>query len=250
MSQADETAVPDKERVPEATQLLTLPFVSAVAGVLDERAGDNGFRVVLHRTMCRDGVTYLQQITNYVSSDPSRSKGSGRVFPVDKGIIGAAFINRKLHRTAAFTDLKSLEEALAADLLELNRSSDFDNVARSYFAMPFLGRTDGEQFKQEAEDNDLFPLAILYAECFHDNIFSDDRLTAVLNAMCRRFASTLDKLAAVQLERVRNFPFPINDSVEMRAEDEPYRRLNGHPDENILPPVFKTLRSFNFEFVV
>lgn len=238
------------ERVPEATQLLTLPFLSAMAGLLERRAKNGGYRVTLHRTMCRDGSIYLQQVTDYFSSDSTKRVGSSRIFPVDRGIIGAAFRNRKLHRTAAFKNLESLEKALQADLRDENDPRDYKTVPYSYFAMPFLGRTEGEQSIQESVEKARFPLVILYAECFRENIFADDDLAGILCAMCNQYAETLDKLANVTLERIRNFSFPINDSVEVKSKDAPFRRLNSRPDEKFSPPFFERLRSFNFEFVV
>jgi hypothetical protein len=237
------------ERVPEATQLLVLPFLAAVSGLLDNRASGAGYRVTLHRTMCRGDQIYLQQVVNYFSSDAGKIRGSGRIFPVDTGIIGAAFQSRKLHRTSKFKSDEALVEALKADLQSTNDSTILDDVAYSYFALPFL-EAAGRDEQQDA-DGDRFPIIILFAECFRQNIFSDDALAAELCVMCTHYAATLDRLADSPLERVRNFPFSINEGKTVLANGRPFPKLNGIPDsdDKYKPPLLKVLKSLNFDFV-
>jgi hypothetical protein len=237
------------ERVPEATQLLVLPFLAAVSGLLESRASGAGYRVTLHRTMCRGDQIYLQQVVNYFSSDAGKIRGSGRIFAVDTGIIGAAFQSRKLHRTSKFKSDEALVEALKADLQSTNDSRNSDEVPYSYFALPFL-EAPGKNERRDAGGDGL-PLIILFAECFRQNIFSDDALAADLCVMCTHYAATLDRLADSPLERVRNFPFSISEGETVLANDQPFPKLNGTPDsdDEYKPPLLKVLKSLNFDFV-
>lgn len=236
------------ERVPEATQLLVIPFLAAVSGLLASREPDADYRVTLHRTMCRDKQIYLQQVVNYFSSDAGKVRGSGRIFAVDTGIIGAAFKSCRLHRTSKFSSDEELVEALKDDLKRTNDPRNVDEVPYSYFALPFRVAQDSVESN---EGQEAFPAMILYADCFRHNIFSDDGLTKDLCAMSARYAAALDLLAHSPLERVRNFPFSIDESEVVLAGDEPFPRLNGRPEagSEVELPLLKVLKSLNFDFV-
>lgn len=236
------------DRVPEATQLLAMPFLAAVAGLIALYSRDAGYRVTLHRTISRDGRIYLQQVTNYLSSDAEAVDGSGRSFAVDHGIIGAAFADRKLHRTASFAGMNELEAALLEDA-KTNSDADIAKIARSYFALPFLDRTGLEDIDKHSPVENRAPIMILYAECFKENIFAIDELARELTAACTKFAETLDLVTDSATENIRNFPFTIEGSAPVFDGETVYKRLNGKADFGISPPSLTRMRSFNFEFV-
>lgn len=70
------------EDIAETTQLLVIPFLAGIAGILSVWGKQTGYRVTLHRTMCRHEKVYLQQTVNYIASSKGAERGSGRIFPV------------------------------------------------------------------------------------------------------------------------------------------------------------------------
>ncbi len=233
------------ENVPEITQLIVLPFLSGIAGVLANWGNKTGYRATLHRTMCRHDEVYLQQIVNYVSSDATKTTGAGRVFAVDTGIIGGAFHSKSMHHTRTFATREDHLSALNDSLIQSNEIEKVNAVGLSYLAIPFLGLPDSSRYELEITEH--IPLAILYAECFGENIFADDKLLEVISGQCNYFADVLDKIVEGLPDHVRNFSYPIYDKSLVIAGDAPYD-INKEPDTRFPSPTFKNLRSLNFQF--
>ncbi|WP_454773173.1 hypothetical protein [Janthinobacterium tructae] len=234
------------EDIAETTQLLVIPFLAGIAGILSVWGRQTGYRVTLHRTMCRHDKVYLQQTVNYIASSKEAERGSGRIFPVDRGIIGAAFRSQKMHHTAQFSSDEALVAALGEDMRGSGDERLIDDVAYSYLAIPFLGRPDSVT---PSKDNDkLVPLAVLYAECYKENIFSDSALLRLLSAQCNQFSEQLDRIEGATLSHIRNFSYPIYDKSLELSGDSPYVKLNSIPDLDYTPPVFRNLKSINFQF--
>lgn len=234
------------EDIAETTQLLVIPFLAGIAGILSVWGKQTGYRVTLHRTMCRHDKVYLQQTVNYIASSKSAERGSGRIFPVDRGIIGAAFRSQKMHHTAQFASDGELVASLGEDMRRSGDERQIEDVAYSYLAIPFLGTP--ESITPCEENDKLVPLAVLYAECYKENIFSDRALLRLLSAQCKQFSEQLDRIDGAILSHIRNFSYPIYDKSLELSGDSPYEKLNSIPDLDYTPPVFRNLKSINFQF--
>jgi hypothetical protein len=222
------------EPVPSASQLLVLPFLSAVNGFLSKDAGGARLRITMHRVMSREGYGYLQQICTYLGSGPFDQTKAGRMFTVDTGIMGAAFDKSRIQRTRYYPDRESLNADLREDLEELGKADEFGLVPVSYVALPFLG-TEGKA------------VVILYAECDSLNFFADGDRLLTLVEMSRKFCELLDWINREQLfDSIRNYPLRIGEL----AYDKPtvYRRLQESME--LEPPKSATLSSLNFDVSV
>ena len=59
-----------------------------------------------HRAMSREGQGYLQQMCGYLRRDGMDVQGAGRIFPVNEGIMGAAYETGQVWRTRSYADLR------------------------------------------------------------------------------------------------------------------------------------------------
>lgn len=211
------------EPVPPASQMAVLPFLAAAQGLLSASAVAN-LRLTIHRVMYREGQEFLQQICPYLPFTAASSGTGGRIFPVNTGIMGAAYECKKLFRTRHFNSVEDLEDRLHAD-----QSMSDAKTTKSWVAIPFLGP-------------DSQVVLILYATCETLNFFADavriEQMVAMANGFCRLH----DFLQDSPFANLRNFPL---------QKGEPNRSGGGvygvqEPVEIELPR-FQSLTSFNYE---
>jgi hypothetical protein len=223
------------EPVPPASQLAVLPFLAAVDGYLRADGDVPGLRITIHRAMNREGGGYLQQACEYINGAGLDWSGKvGRTFPVNEGIMGASYGNRRIWRTKHFQSREALLPVLTEDMKNTGDDRDPNTVAISYLAIPFLGE------KKE-------PVLILYADCMFLNFFSDDGRVRYLAAMCNGLCRLFDGLQNRPFSNLRNFPFPRGEPIQGT------RTLYVSIQEalnDIEPPYFRSVPSFNFEAAV
>jgi hypothetical protein len=219
------------EPVPAASQLAVLPFLAAVDGFLREGIKVSKLRITVHRTVSREGSLYLQQVCSYLEDNGLTGKGMGRTFPVNEGIMGAAFENGRIWRTKSYPSLDTLLPDLELSMRESNDDRSVDQVALSYLAMPFLG-----------PENDV--VLILYADCNEVNFFADnDRISSVA-AMCRGYCRLFDSLQTNPFPNLRNFP--LQKGRPITGDRNVYKIIQESLD-SIDPPKFHRVSSFNYE---
>jgi hypothetical protein len=220
------------EPVPAASRLAIIPFLAAVDGLLKKDREIPRLRITMHRAVNREGQLYLQQVCGYVRSEGLEWQGKvGRTFPVSEGIMGAAFKTRRIWRTKAFATIEELRACLAADMQKTKDSKNPSTVEVSFLAVPLLGPQDE-------------PVLILYADCDELNFFADDNRVSSVAAMGKGFCRMFDWLQNEPFLNLRNFPFQRGLPVE--GEPTVYASVQ-EPLENILPPRFQYVSSFNYE---
>jgi hypothetical protein len=220
------------EPVPDGSELLALPFLSAIAGLL-ESGSSKPYRVTLHRAMTRGGQKYLQQVAPYAERSAAMTNGAGRIFEVDTRLVGRAFTRGKVYRTKRYDSLEALEAALAKDMQATGDRRPMSEVARSWLVVPFVITSHS-------------PALVLFAESTEFNFFADDALVRCVVGMCRGFARMLDALQTKPLASVRNFPLgPGRNSI---GSDGPYPTIHEELDTPAAPQLAK-VESFNFEIV-
>jgi hypothetical protein len=223
------------EPVPPASQLAVLPFLAAIDGFLRENGDVPGLRTTIHRTMSREGDRYLQQVCAYVSGDGAEWRGKvGRTFPVNEGVIGAAFGDGRIWRTKAYSTLEALRTDLRAAMPAAGDPREPEDVAVAYLAIPFLGP------QQEV-------VLILYADCHQLNFFADDDRVRRVTAMCKGFCRLFDWLQRDPFPNLRNFPLQKGEPVT--GFRTVYASIQ-EPVPTIEPPQFKEVLSFNYEAAV
>lgn len=223
------------EPVPPASQLAVLPFVAAVDGFLKDEANVPGLRITIHRTMSRAGHGYLQQVCAYLGGDGVDWRGKvGRTFPVNEGIIGAAYDDGRIWRTKSYPDLDKLRHDLQRSMHLVGDERSLDDVAVSYLAIPFLGPQ-----KQV--------VLILYADCNQLNFFADDDRVKHVAAMCRGFCRLFDWLQKEPFPNLRNFP--LQKGQPITGQRDVYPVIQESLDSIPLPR-FSEVPSFNYEAAV
>lgn len=215
------------EPVPPATQLAVMPFLAAVYGWLTSGGEVPRLRVTIHRTMTREEKGYLQQISEYLPiTDAARSKRTvGRLFPVSEGIIGHVYNHRQIWRTKAYPS----DDAFIKDLIASGETNP-GGVAKSYLAIPFLGREETV-------------VLILFADCHERNFFADDQRVHAVTAMCRGLCGLFDSLQKTPFPNLRNFPLQPGQPVA----EEPTAYKFVHENVSLDPPRFESISSFNYE---
>jgi hypothetical protein len=220
------------EPVPAASQLATLPFLAGVEGYLRGFKPNVDLRITLHRVMSREGREYLQQVCNYVGTEKTEVRsGSGRMFPVNYGIMGAAFKRGVVLRTRHFDDKESLLKALEHDMRVTGDKGDIKTRRSSWLAIPFLGPSDE-------------PVMILFADTFEFNFFADDDRVQAIARMSWGFCRLIDSLEEEPFPNLRNFGFQGGNKV--LESDTVYPTLQQALPE-VPVPRFRHLRSFNYE---
>lgn len=220
------------EPVPDGSGLLTLPFLSAVAGLFQSYT-TRAYRVTLHRAMTRSGQKYLQQVAPYAEDSGPMTTGEGRIFPVDLRIMGSAFTSGKVWRTKRYSDPKQFERDLAADMMATNDARPLSAVARSWLAVPFVVPAHG-------------PALVLFAESQEFNFFADDERVGRVIGMCSGFARLLDSLHSNPISAVRNYP--LGPAGDMKGNDKAYPTIHEALDSSASPQL-NFLKSFNFEIL-
>ena len=168
----------EKSQPSPLSQLLALPFIAGVEGILNrELATASALRVTLHRPVVQNGRRFLQQACAYVGAHQG---GAGRLFPMDEGVVGASFRARKIYRTRGCASEDELMRALDADMRATGDLRAVGDVPRSYLSVPFL-QGDGVAL-------------VLYADCRELNFFSDDERVSRIVAMCEGFCRFLDRV--------------------------------------------------------
>ncbi|MGD1923180.1 MAG: hypothetical protein ACFB03_03185 [Paracoccaceae bacterium] len=220
------------EPVPTGTQLVVLPFLAAVEGLITSCAEGDAVRVTMHRIMAREQHRYIQQICEYLGQGFDRSlQSAGRLFPQQTGLMGKAIEDQKVFRTKPYESLDTLKNDLKADLTDTGSSKSVEQSAVSFLSVPFVG-ADGQT------------VLVLYVDSYRFNHFADDTLVENTINMCRGFCRMLDWLTEDKpLENLRNFLTPEKDFKP--GKPTAFDRLQfSFPSE---VPKFKSLRSFNFE---
>jgi hypothetical protein len=219
------------EPVPPASQLAVLPFLAAVDGFLRDEGDVPRLRITIHRAMSREGNGYLQQVCGYLQEDGADWHGKvGRIFPVDEGIMGAAFENGRIWRTKLYLTRDELRTDLRSSLAPGDQR-DPEEVVVSYLAVPFLG-----------PQNQV--VLILYAECDELNFFANNDRVQHVVAMCRGFCRLFDWLQKDPFSNLQNFPLQKGEPIT--GSD---RTVYGMIQEalDIDPPRFNDVPSFNYE---
>ena len=212
-----------REPVPPASQLAVLPFLAAVQGFL--AASDVvDLRLTIHRVMSREGGEFLQQVSPYLPLAKTVKPTEGRIFPVDKGIMGAAYEHKKLFRTRSFPSDQALQDALSEDLILKDATK-----AKSWMALPFLGPS-GEV------------VLILFADCNTLNFFADDDRVTQIVAMCEGFCRLHDYLQGFPFTNLQNFPLQKGN-----PNREGGKAYSVQEQVDIVLPRFQNLTSFNYE---
>lgn len=211
-------AFKNPEPVPPASQMAVLPFLSAVEGLLSASPVEN-LRLTIHRVMNREGQEFLQQVCSYLPLRNTAKPTAGRTFPVNEGIMGEAYGKQKIYRTAFQQSDEALQQALRDDKPN----------AKSWLAMPFLGRDDQV-------------VLILFGECNTLNYFADDARIEQIAAMARGFCKLHDYLQNSPFANLRNFPLQKgNPNLEGGGVYDIQEPID------IEPPKFSSLTSFNYE---
>jgi len=226
---------PNPEPVPAASQLAVQPFLAAIVGLLQEAGDVPGLRTTMHRVMTREGDAYLQQVCGYVSGDGLDWRGKvGRTFAVSEGIMGAAFGNGRIWYTKELGSRTEFDTLVAKDIKNTGDYRDPKSVDLSYLAVPLLG--------PRAE-----PVLVLYGACKKLNFFAArDRIRQIV-AMCNGFCKLLDGMQRDPFPNLRNFPLQKGQPVSMAPTL--YGSIQACADD-IEPPRFKELSSFNYEAAV
>lgn len=220
------------EPVPAASQLAVLPFLAAVNGFLREGVRVSKLRITVHRTVSREGSGYLQQVCSYLGEEGPTGQGMGRTFPVNEGIMGAAFENGRIWRTKSYPGVDALLPDLELSMRESGDDRPVDKVALSYLAMPFIG-----------PENEV--VLILYADCNEVNFFANnDRIRSVA-AMCRGFCRLFDSLQTNPFSNLRNFP--LQKGRPIAESDRTVYKIIQESVTSIDPPKFNNVPSFNYE---
>jgi hypothetical protein len=223
------------EPVPSASQLAVLPFLAAIDGFLREARDVPDLRVTVHRAMHRAGYRYLQQVCAYVNRDGADARGKvGRTFPVNEGIMGAAYENGRVWRTKSFPNREDLVSSMQQDMKKTDNHRDPATEAIAYLAIPFLG-----------PDRD--PVLILYADCSELNFFADDSRVQSVVAMCKGFCRLFDWLQRDPFPNLRNFP--LQKGCPAKGAQTLYVSIQETLEEPE-PPQFTTVPSFNYEAAV
>jgi hypothetical protein len=174
----------------------------------------------------------LQQVCGYVTENGLDWQGKvGRTFEVGEGIMGAAFASKKIWRTKEFKSLDILRSRLQEDIDKTGDKRKLDDVEVSFLAIPFLG-PQGE------------PVLILYAGCKELNFFANDERVRRVAAMGRGFCRLFDWLQTEPFLNLRNFP--LEKGVPVVGAPTVYASVQERVD-NIEPPQFQALLSFNYE---
>ena len=223
---------PNPEPVPAASQLAVLPFLDAVDGFLRAEAKEPGLRITLLRAMSRESQSYLQQLCGYLDDNGVEWRGKvGRTFPVNEGIIGAAYGDSHIWRTKSFSS-----KDMTVDFLrkEMKGKVDPESSEISYLAIPFLGPQSD-------------PVLVLYAACFELNFFADnDRIKKVVS-MCDGFCKLFDYLQVDNFPNLRNFS--LLRGKPTKGNPPVFTSIQEQVD-GIDPPRFKNVTSFNYEDAV
>jgi hypothetical protein len=169
------------EPVPPATQLALLPFIAAVDGFLRQEYKTPELKITVHRAISRQKKGYLQQVCAYLNDKGADGRGVGRIFPVDEGVIGAAFGNQRIWRTKAYNNDADFENDLRQSMPASGDNRTPADVEWSYLAIPFLGPQDQV-------------VLILYGACAQLNFFADDARLVHVVAMCKGFCRMFDWL--------------------------------------------------------
>jgi len=220
------------EPVPPASQLAALPFVAAVEGYLSGPDPQMDLRVTLHRAMNREGQEYLQQICGYLGPKGKEDRsGSGRMFPVNFGIMGAAFEKGRILRTRHYPTKDELLKALQRDMKTTGDTGDITKKRLSWLAIPFLGPEEQ-------------PALVLFADTFEFDFFADNDRTRAVVSMCWGFCRLIDALEEDPFPNLRNFAFSAGEKVKGVSTVYP----SIQEEVQMFPvPRFQRLRSFNYE---
>jgi hypothetical protein len=228
-----ENRYPHPEPVPPASQLSALPFLAAVDGALQAGGKVAALKTTIHRTMTREGRSYLQQVCGYLPPVENWHSKAGRFISVDTGIVGAAYESGSVWRTRSYEDEEKLLADLRLDMADTNDDRAINTVGLSYLAIPFLGP-------------DNTPVLVLYSECRQLNFFADDPRVKLVEDMCAGFATLLDRLQKEPFPNLRNFP--LEKGIPVKEGRTLYPRLQ---EKLGLPvPRLTEIASFNFEAAV
>jgi hypothetical protein len=223
-----------REPVPPASQLMTLPFLSALDGFLRGSRKKLKLRMTLHRAMNREGQVFLQQVCAYVGPETKEDRtGTGRVFPVTFGIMGEAFSRSRVLRTRRFPSVAELRSAIAADMQTTGEPGDPRKKRLSWLAVPIVGP-------------DNRPVLVLFADTYAFNFFASDSKVASVLDMCRGFCRLIDALEEQPIPKLRNFPF--EDGVRVLETKTVYPTVQEEL-ENVAIPRLQSVGSFNYEAV-
>jgi len=220
------------EPVPPASQLAVLPFLAAVEGFLRGPDPQMELRVTLHRAMNREGQEYLQQVCGYLGPERKEDRsGSGRMFPVNFGIMGAAFERSCILRTRHYPTKDELLAALREDMKRTGDTGDISKRRLSWLAIPFLGPEEQ-------------PVLVLFADTFEFDFFANHERTRAVVNMCWGFCRLIDALEEDPFPNLRNFAFQAGKKV--KGVDTVYPTIQEEVREFPVPR-FQRLRSFNYE---
>jgi len=220
------------EPVPPASQLAVLPFLGAVDGFLRDGVNVLNLRITAHRAISREGKGYLQQVCPYLEADGANWRGVGRIYPVDEGVIGAAFENGRIWRTKSYARPELFLPDLLRSMRESGDQRSPDEVAWSYLAVPFLGPDDQV-------------VLILYADCKNLNFFADDFRVGSVVSMCRGFCRLFDSLQKDPFPNLRNFPLQRGEPIV--GSNRTVYRIIQESLGAIETPKFSEVSSFNYE---
>ena len=156
----------------------------------------------MHRAMSRDKLGYLQQLCAYVNGNGLDGGAKvGRTFPVNEGIMGAAYEKEKIWRTKSFVSREKLISVMRKDMIASGDKRDPNKIAIAYLAIPFLGP-------------DQKPVLILYADCDELNFFAENERVRRVTAMCKGFCRMFDFLQQKPFSNLRNFPLPKGKPIK------------------------------------
>lgn len=223
------------EPVPAASQLAVVPFLSALLGFLQNAKKDLSLRLTLHRVLVRQNEEYLQQVCDYLG--PKERSGVGRVFPVDTGIMGAAYQTQQIWRTRPYSRKTQLYKDLIEDLRQTGDSRKVQDLPLSFLAIPFLGPKVKEKRSV---------VMILFGDCYGLNFFADDLRISKIVDMCSGFCSLFDSLEGRAFSNIRNFPLVSLRPVPIGGGPLLYPRLQEQL-KGLACPAFKKVASFNYE---
>src|SRR5262249_18456151 len=126
-----------------------------------------------------------------------------------------------------------LRARLRQEVARTKDNRDPEKVELSFLAVPFLGPDDE-------------PVLILYAGCQELNFFADDKRVRHVTAMCKGFCRLFDWLQHDPFLNLRNFPFQKGEPVrEVPTVYDVQEAL-----DDVTPPRFTSLSSFNYEAAV
>ena len=172
-------------------------FVSGVASFVDYHfptQDDSFLRICLHRVIKRSNEYFYQQISEYfVNNIDTKSSKIGRVFPLDKGLVGYSLLTGRSLRLSKKDDDNTAWKLLMMlpEIRKKNKDKTFNSVdedSNSLFTCPIFCEID----------KNLYPVFCLYIDSseftFNDRNEDDRKVLELIYRMASEFVSQINDM--------------------------------------------------------